>query len=70
MPSLADGNAASAVIPKLCMFLVCAPLDHLPPTVVRRFEAFAKRFAVAYFPLRVDAGPSAENADRHPLALF
>jgi hypothetical protein len=66
---LADGNAASAVIVKLWVLLVCAPLDHLPPACVRPSGTFAKWLTAAYFPFCIEAKTTAP-AHHHPAGIL
>jgi hypothetical protein len=42
-PAFANCNAASSVVVVLIVIFVCASLDHLPPTVVRRSAALASQ---------------------------
>lgn len=64
-PAFANCNAASSVVFKLMEILVCASLDQLPPTVVRRFVAIASQcLTITQFSLRVIADAAAQYATR------
>jgi hypothetical protein len=69
-PAFANCDAASSVVLVLIVIFVGASLDHIPPTVVRRFVAIASQcLTITQLSLRVIAEAAAKYATREANGL-